>query len=54
MFITEQEIKLVNIKSELEKAFDAGSAHAIGSFKDFKQIHLDKKEYVKSVIEKLK
>lgn len=30
-----------------EKAFDAGAAWATGSHKDFKQIHPNKKEFIK-------
>lgn len=30
---------------EIEKAFDAGSAYAIGTHKDFKQTHPDRKDY---------
>lgn len=35
----------------LEKSFDAGSAYTIGSHKDFKQIHPNKEEFIKSIIE---
>lgn len=35
----------------LEKSFDAGSAYTIASHKDFKQIHPNKEEFIKSIIE---
>jgi hypothetical protein len=44
--ILNQSISLV---SEVKKAFDAGSANAIGSHKDFKQMHPNKKEYIENL-----
>lgn len=33
----------------LEKSFDAGSAYATGSHKDFKQTHPNKKEFIEQI-----
>ena len=34
---------------EIKKAFNAGCAYTIGSYKDFKQIHPDKKNYISNL-----
>lgn len=37
------------IIKEIKKAFRAGCAYTIGSHKDFKQIHPNESEYIKSL-----